>query len=80
MEKQLIVDKLYLIIDQLNERKIKSTKFYSIFLKKMHLFYDGNGRVCQILVANNDVIRQNIRQISTIYLIALFKVQTKYRK
>ena len=48
MGKELIDDKLYQIIDQLNERKITSTKFYSILLNKIHPFYDGNGRICKI--------------------------------
>ena len=36
MDKELIEDKLYQIIDQFNERKITSTKSYSILLNKMH--------------------------------------------
>ena len=60
MDKELIEDKLYQIIDQFNGRKIISTKFYSILLNKIHPFYDGNGRTCKILCANDDVIRQNI--------------------
>ena len=60
MDKELIEDKLYQIIDQFNGRKITSTKFYSILLNKIHQFYDGNGRTCKILCANDDVIRQNI--------------------
>ena len=60
MDKELIEDKLYQIIDQFNGRKIISTKFYSILLNKIHPFYDGNGRTCKILCAYDDVIRQNI--------------------
>ena len=58
--KELIEEKLYEIIDQFNERKITSTRFYSILLNKICPFYDGNGRMCKILFANDDVIRQNI--------------------
>ena len=47
-------DKLYQIIDQLNKRKITPIKFYSIIIHKIHPFYDGNGRTCKILFANND--------------------------
>ena len=47
---KLIEDKLYQVIDQVNERKITSTKFYAILLIKIHSFYDGNGRVCKILL------------------------------
>ena len=53
-------DKLYQIIDQFNERKIISAKFYSILLNKICPFYDGNGRMCKILFANDDIIRQNM--------------------
>ena len=60
VNKELIKDKLYQVIDQFNERKITSTKFYSILLNKIHPFYDGNGRTCKILFTNDDIIRQNI--------------------
>ena len=48
------------MIDQFNERKITSTKSYSILLNKIHPFYDGNGRTCNILSANDDILRENI--------------------
>ena len=57
MDKELIEDKLYQMIDPFSETKITSTKFYPILLK---IFYDGNGRTCKIERANDDVIRQNI--------------------
>ena len=38
MNKELIEDKLYQIIDQFNERKLTSTKFYSILSNKIHPF------------------------------------------
>ena len=60
MDKELIEDKLHQIIDQFNERKITSTKLYSILINKIHQFYDGNGRTCKMLFANDDTIRQNI--------------------
>ena len=44
MDKELIEDKLYKIIDQFNERKITSVKFYSILLNKIHTFYYRNSR------------------------------------
>ena len=50
MEKQLIEDKLYQIIDQFSERKITSVKFYSILLNKIHPFFDGNSRTCEMLI------------------------------
>ena len=59
MDEELIEDKLYQIVNQFNERKITSTKFYSILLNNIHPFYGGNGRTCKILFANNDIIRQN---------------------
>ena len=37
----------------------KSTKFYSMVLNKIHPVYDGNGRPCKIIYANDDMIRQN---------------------
>ena len=61
MDKQLTEDKPYQIIDQFNEIKFTSAKFYSILLNKIHPFYDGNARRCSILFANDDIIRQNIQ-------------------
>ena len=58
MDIELIEDKLYQIINQFSERKITNTKFYSILLNKVHPFCDG--RTYEILLANDDVIRQNI--------------------
>ena len=63
MDKELIGDKLYQIIDQFSGRKVTSTKFHSILINKIHPFYDGNGRRCKILFANDDIIRQIYRQI-----------------
>ena len=57
MDKKLIEEKLYQIIDQFNERKITTTKFYSRLLNKTNPFYDGNGRPRKILFANDDIIR-----------------------
>ena len=38
LEKDLIEDKLYQIMDHFNERKIVNVKLYSMFLNKIHLF------------------------------------------
>ena len=58
MDQGLIEDELYQIIDQFNKGRIRSIKFYSIFLNKIHSFYDRNGRTCKILFANDDVINK----------------------
>ena len=60
MDKELIEDKLYQIIDQSSERKITSIKFYSILLNKTQAFYDENGTTWEIMFANHDTIRQHI--------------------
>ena len=57
MGKELIEDKIYQIINQFNEKKTTSTKFYSIFLFKIHPFYDGNDRTCKILFTGDDISR-----------------------
>ena len=59
MDKELILDKLYQTIDPFSERKSTSTKIYSILLNSVHPFYDGNGRMCKIPFANDDIRRQN---------------------
>ena len=41
-------------------KKFTSTKFYSIISNKIHPFYDGNGRTCKIVLANDGVLRQII--------------------
>ena len=48
------------MIEQSNEKKITSAKFYSMFLNKIHRFYYGNGRTCKMQFANDDIMRQNI--------------------
>ena len=53
MNKDLIEDRLYPIINQFSERKFTPVKFYSILLKEIQLFYDGNSRKCNILIAND---------------------------
>ena len=58
MDGDLIENKLYQIIDHFNERKTKSTKFYSILLNKIQ-FYDGNDRTCEILFANDDDVNND---------------------
>ena len=55
--KEVIEDKFYQIIHQFIERNIISKKFYSILLNKTHPFYDGNGKTCKMLLANDDIIR-----------------------
>ena len=53
MNKKLIVDKLYQITDHFNERKITSTKFYSILLKKyIHFMMEMVERVryCLLMI------------------------------
>ena len=60
MDQELLEDKLYQIIHQFNQRKITSTKFNSILLNKKNPFYEINGRMCKILFACDDIIRQNI--------------------
>ena len=49
------------MIDQFNERKVTSTKFYSILLHKIYPFFDRNDRTCKILFASDDIIKQNIQ-------------------
>ena len=49
MDKDLIENKLYKIIDKFNQRKTTPVKFYSILLNKMHPFEDRNGRTCKML-------------------------------
>ena len=60
MDKELKEDKIYQLIDQVNENKSRSAKLYSTLLSKIHPFHDENGRTCKTLFANGDIIRQNI--------------------
>ena len=52
MDKDLIEDNIYQIIDQFNEKKLLT--FCSVLLNKIHPFYDGNVRTAKILFANNE--------------------------
>ena len=60
MDKGLFEDKLYQRIEQFNERKSTSRKFYSILLNNIYPFYDRNGRTCKILFGNHNIIRHNL--------------------
>ena len=46
LDKDLIEDKLYRIMDQFIEREITPVKFYSKIFSEIHPFFDGNGRTC----------------------------------
>ena len=48
MDKELIGDNLYQIIDQFSGRKVTPVKFIQT-LNKIQPFYDGNVGTCQIL-------------------------------
>ena len=60
MDKDLVENSLYQIIDQFNERKITIIKLYLIILNKIHPFYDGKGRTFKILFANVDKIKETL--------------------
>ena len=67
MDKYLIEDKLYQIIDQSNKREISPVKFYLIALNEIHPFYHGNGRTCKILFGSVDkknlLMRQKLKKL-----------------
>ena len=49
LDKSLIEQVLYLLVDEFNERKVTHNQFYNIFLDLIHLFRYGNWRTCKIL-------------------------------
>ena len=49
MDKDLIVDKLYHLINSFHKRKINHRDFRFALLGNMHQFYDRNERTCKIL-------------------------------
>ena len=56
MDKDLIENKLYKIIDQFNERKTTPVQLYAIVLKNSRLFYGGNGRTSKSMFASETKI------------------------
>ena len=48
IDKDLIKDKLYQIMDQFSERKITTVKLQLILLNEIHPIYDRNGRIYKI--------------------------------
>ena len=61
IEKDLLEDRFYQITDQFNEKKITPAKFYLLFLHEIHSFYDGNGKLCKVLFANDCEINLSMR-------------------
>ena len=53
IDKDLIEDKLYQLIDKFIERKIDYKDFYSILINNTHPFYDDNEKTCKILFVSN---------------------------
>ena len=62
MDKELIEDRLYQIINQLNERLHLHYIYKGLFnlLNKVHPIYQGNGTTCRILFANDEIIYRQI--------------------
>ena len=53
MDKDLIEDKLYQLVDQFSERKTHHRAFTSTLLNHIQPFYDGNGRTFKILFVSS---------------------------
>ena len=53
VDKYLLEEGLYQLIDQCNERKICHRVFCFVLLDKIHSLYDGNGRICKIIFVSN---------------------------
>ena len=53
IDKDLIGDKIYELIDQSKERNINYTDFCFAFLENIHLFYDVHGTNCKILFVSS---------------------------
>ena len=53
IDNYLIEDKLYKLIDQLNERKINQLELWFAILDNIHPFHYGNGRTCKTLFVTN---------------------------
>ena len=56
MDKDLIDDKLYQLVDQFSERKFIHRDFYSELLDNIHPFYDENGRTCKMLFVSSSFL------------------------
>lgn len=52
MDKYLIEGKLYQLMDQFKE-KINHREFFLVLIENIYPFYDGNGKTCKMLFANN---------------------------
>ena len=52
-DKDLIADKLYQLIHQVNNRKINQKEIYFILLDNILSFSDGNGKTCKMLFVSN---------------------------
>ena len=66
ISKDIIENKLYKIIDQLNERKVIPIKFYSTLSNIIYWIYDRDGKISKILFVNDNeksnlLMRQKIK-------------------
>ena len=52
VDKDLIEEKLYQMIDQFHEKNTH-VQSYSILFNEIHQFYDGSGRTCKTPFAND---------------------------
>ena len=66
MDKDLIENKLYQLIDQFIERKINHKDLYFPLLENIHPFHDGTGITCKILFAGNFSQGYNFEKASSI--------------
>ena len=53
MDKDLIEDKLYQLLNEFNDRKITHRDFYFVLLNDTHPFCEGNATTCKMLVVSN---------------------------
>ena len=53
IDKYLIEDKLFKLIDQFNERKINHRDFYFVLIENIHPFYDRNWITSKTLFVIN---------------------------
>ena len=83
MDKSSIEPALYQVVDEFNERKVTHKQFRNMFLNLIYTFWNGNGRTCKILFADQisntwTILVHSIKEYQQTNLSQMFHFWTRF--